>query len=296
MAQYPLDMGRPDGGKGGGAGGGGGTLALTVNAGEPFLGVCGQNALLCVHAWTISSMLRARNCSLFGLSIHNRSKLPPPMLPATEGDINYDAVVAQSKNAQKWLQTTHKALVPKPDELLSGVRAVGVVTAIAELPPPVPAGRAVGRRHAGFLAASSCFAPVTAAAHFSWCFGCEQQPFGVNHGLLPCLRLCRPDHPPHPPQNLEKPDEDEIEKTARETAAALSLRVDKKQAAINPKTLPQAPGAAQYIKYTPADAGPQHASGAASRIIKMQDMPVDPLEPPKFRHLKMSKNFRVALF
>lgn len=43
------------------------------------------------------------------------------MLSAAEGDINYDAVVAQSKNAQKWLQTTHKALVPKPDELLSGV-------------------------------------------------------------------------------------------------------------------------------------------------------------------------------
>lgn len=74
---------------------------------------------------------------------------------------------------------------------------------------------------------------------------------------------------------------------ARETAAALALRVDKKQAAVNPKSLPSQPGAAQYIKYTPADGGPQHASGAASRIIKMQDMPVDPLEPPKFRHVKV---------
>jgi len=26
-----------------------------------------------------------------------------------------------------------------------------------------------------------------------------------------------------------------------------------------------------------------HASGAGQRIVKMQDMPVDPLEPPKFR-------------
>lgn len=41
------------------------------------------------------------------------------------------------------------------------------------------------------------------------------------------------------------------------------------------------------LQYTPADGGPQHASGAASRIIKMQDMPVDPLEPPKFRHIKV---------
>lgn len=49
-------------------------------------------------------------------------------------------------------------------------------------------------------------------------------------------------------QNLEKPDEEEVERVARETAAALSLRVDKKQAAVNPKTLPTQPGAAQYIK------------------------------------------------
>ncbi|PSC71438.1 SNW SKI-interacting [Micractinium conductrix] len=127
-----------------------------------------------------------------------------------EGDINYDAVLAQSKNAQQWLQTTHKALVPKPDLLTSG--------------------------------------------------------------------------------NLEMPDEEEIERTARETAAALTLRVDKKQAAVNPKTLPQQPGAAQYIKYTPADGGAAAGgSGAASRIIKMQDMPVDPLQPPKFRHIKVPR-------
>lgn len=94
-----------------------------------------------------------------------------------------------------------------------------------------------------------------------------------------------------PQQNLEKPDEDEVERVARETAAALVQRVDKKQAVLNPKTLPSQPGSAQYIKYTPADAGPAHASGAASRIIKMQDMPVDPLEPPKFRHLKVRRGW-----
>ena len=58
--------------------------------------------------------------------------------------------------------------------------------------------------------------------------------------------------PARRPQELEKPDEEEVERTARETAAALALRVDKKQAAVNPKTLPQQPGAAQYIKYTPS--------------------------------------------
>ena len=33
--------------------------------------------------------------------------------------------------------------------------------------------------------------------------------------------------------------------------------------------------------------GAQYNSGADQRIIKMQDMPVDPLEPPKFRHKKV---------
>jgi hypothetical protein len=32
--------------------------------------------------------------------------------------------------------------------------------------------------------------------------------------------------------------------------------------------------------------GAQYNSGADQRIIKMQDMPVDPMEPPKFRHKK----------
>ena len=107
----------------------------------------------------------------------------------------------------------------------------------------------------------------------------------------PCILTHPPPIPsPTPPpalQTLNKPDDEEVERVAAETAAALALRVDKKQASINPKTLPAAPGAAQYIKYTPADGGPQHASGAATRIIKMQDAAVDPLEPPKFRHIKV---------
>ncbi len=32
--------------------------------------------------------------------------------------------------------------------------------------------------------------------------------------------------------------------------------------------------------------GAQYNSGADQRIIKMQDMPVDPMDPPKFRHKK----------
>lgn len=54
-----------------------------------------------------------------------------------------------------------------------------------------------------------------------------------------------------------------------------------------PRNANRTAGTAQYIKYTPAQQGAAYASGAGQRIIKMQDMPVDPLEPPKFRHTKV---------
>ena len=43
---------------------------------------------------------------------------------------------------------------------------------------------------------------------------------------------------------------------------------------------------AEYIRYQPKNAGGQTNSGASERIIKMHEMPVDPLEPPKFKHKK----------
>lgn len=88
---------------------------------------------------------------------------------------------------------------------------------------------------------------------------------------------------------MEKPGEDEEEETAKATAAALLERVNKKQAAMNPKNVASVPGEAQFIKYTPASTSASHASGAGARIIKMQDMPVDPLEPPKFSHVKVPR-------
>ena len=84
---------------------------------------------------------------------------------------------------------------------------------------------------------------------------------------------------------FERPAEEEEDEVARETALALAEKVSKKQAAVNPKNVPTVPGEAQYIKYTPVGA---HAT-ANSRIIKMQDMPVDPLEPPKFSHIKVPR-------
>ena len=69
---------------------------------------------------------------------------------------------------------------------------------------------------------------------------------------------------------MARPDDEEVEKTKAETAAALGLVVNSKIAAAQPKTLPQQPGAPTYIKYTPTQQGPQYNSGASQRIIKMQ--------------------------
>jgi SNW domain-containing protein 1 len=88
---------------------------------------------------------------------------------------------------------------------------------------------------------------------------------------------------------MPKPDEEEEAATAASTAAALAKRLEAKQASVNPTAVAGVPGAAQYIKYTPAGASAAHASGASTRVIKMQDMPVDPLEPPKFRHTKVPR-------
>ncbi len=93
-----------------------------------------------------------------------------------------------------------------------------------------------------------------------------------------------PNQPTH--QNLERPDDEEVARTAKETAAALQLVVDGKLAAVHPSTLAPQPGGPTYIKYTPSQQGAAYASGAKQRIIKMQEMPVDPLEPPKFRFTK----------
>lgn len=73
----------------------------------------------------------------------------------------------------------------------------------------------------------------------------------------------------------------------KETAAALNLVVSSKLQAAQPKTVPKQPGAPTFIKYTPSQQGPQYASGSRERTIKMQDMPIDPMEPPKFRHKKV---------
>ena len=95
----------------------------------------------------------------------------------------------------------------------------------------------------------------------------------------PCL--CR--------QDLARPDPEQVDATLEATRAVIEARVNKTMAANQPKSLPGGPAAPQYIKYTPAKQGPEYNSGASHRIIKMHEVAVDPLQPPKFAHKKVCR-------
>lgn len=82
----------------------------------------------------------------------------------------------------------------------------------------------------------------------------------------------------------ERPDDEVIKKTAEKTQAALQAIIEgriKSTQATNPIEKKSGPS---YVKYTPAS-----KSTVGSRIIRMVEAPVDPMEPPKFKHKKMPR-------
>lgn len=87
-----------------------------------------------------------------------------------------------------------------------------------------------------------------------------------------------------PESALVKPSLEEVEKVAERTRAALMAKVQAKTAAAQPKQEKQEP---VFIRYTPSSTSEQHNSGASQRIIRLQEMPRDPLEPPRFVHKKV---------
>lgn len=68
----------------------------------------------------------------------------------------------------------------------------------------------------------------------------------------------------------------------------IKTSLDKIQAAQPSAPIGKA-GAPTYIKYTPAQQGANFNSGASNRIIRMVEMPKDPLEPPKFKNKRVPK-------
>lgn len=84
----------------------------------------------------------------------------------------------------------------------------------------------------------------------------------LSRGILPSLVAS---------QALARPDDEEIQKTIQETAAALERVVQGKLSATNPSKLPNQPGNSTLIKYTPAQQGQQVR--ALLRIEKEAELP-----------------------
>ncbi|KAI1320812.1 mRNA splicing protein [Mortierella claussenii] len=90
--------------------------------------------------------------------------------------------------------------------------------------------------------------------------------------------------------SLSRPTEEEVQETADRTRAALEKISKSKISAAQPKNVVSnnKPGAPTYIRYTPANqtAGEE---GVKQRVIRMVEMPVDPMEPPKHKHKKVPR-------
>ncbi|GAA0164608.1 RNA splicing factor [Lithospermum erythrorhizon] len=80
-----------------------------------------------------------------------------------------------------------------------------------------------------------------------------------------------------------------IEDTAQETKTALEKIVNVRLSAAQPKNVPSQSNDSKFIKYKPSQQSAAFNSGAKERIIRMVEMPVDPMEPPKFKHKRVPK-------
>jgi len=89
--------------------------------------------------------------------------------------------------------------------------------------------------------------------------------------------------------SLQRPSAEEEQKIAEKTRLALSKIVDLKIATAQPTHVAKQNQEPVFLRYTPQQAvvNDNMNSGAKQRIIKVQDMPVDPLEPAKFKTKKL---------
>ncbi|KMZ62186.1 SNW/SKI-interacting protein [Zostera marina] len=83
--------------------------------------------------------------------------------------------------------------------------------------------------------------------------------------------------------------EKEIHETTMRTKTALEKIINTRLSAAQPKNVPTQSSDSKFIKYKPSQQSSAFNSGAKERIIRMVEMPVDPLEPPKFKHKRVPK-------
>ncbi|KAK1266155.1 hypothetical protein QJS04_geneDACA002496 [Acorus gramineus] len=96
--------------------------------------------------------------------------------------------------------------------------------------------------------------------------------------------------------DIQKPSEEdevekqkEIEETTKRTKEAIEKIVNVRLSAAQPKNVTVASNDVKQITYTPSMQSAAFNSGAKERKIFMVEMPVDPLEPPKFKHKRVPR-------
>jgi len=87
---------------------------------------------------------------------------------------------------------------------------------------------------------------------------------------------------------LQRPSEEEEEKTTAETRLALERIISGKIAAARPVQVAKAKNdEPSYIRYTPDQNAPGFNPSAKQRIVRLVEEQIDPMEPPKHRHKKV---------
>ncbi|CAG0900246.1 unnamed protein product [Darwinula stevensoni] len=82
---------------------------------------------------------------------------------------------------------------------------------------------------------------------------------------------------------IERPGEEDIQKTTEKTREALEKLTHNKISAAMPVRVADKLEPAKYIRYTPSQQGAAFNSGAKQRIIRMVEIQKDPMEPPRFK-------------
>ncbi|PWA70773.1 chromatin protein family [Artemisia annua] len=109
--------------------------------------------------------------------------------------------------------------------------------------------------------------------------------YSQHRDIIP--KVLKDDDKEHDEEDDDK--QNEIEETTEQTKAALEKIVNVRLSAVQPKNVQTQSQESQFINYKPSQQSDAYNSGSKGRIIRMMEMPVDPLEPPKFKHKRVPK-------
>ncbi|KAL8427562.1 hypothetical protein ACSSS7_007647 [Eimeria intestinalis] len=80
------------------------------------------------------------------------------------------------------------------------------------------------------------------------------------------------------------PSKEEEEKELQKTKLAIEKELEKKS---NTGMAQPQHREAEFVRYTPAKVSDGHNSGCAQRLLRLEDVAIDPLEPPRFKHKRV---------